>query len=60
VQITPVTPVARAVGSNRIVTARAIVHPLGDPELPAAEEKVLRRQLVMQALAMLQTEGTVG
>lgn len=54
------TPVARAVGSNRIVKARAIVHPLGDPELPAGEERELRRQIVMQALTALQTEGRVG
>ncbi len=56
VQITPVVPVAKAVGSNRIVQARGIAYPLGDPELPAGEEKDLRRRIVQQALDALATE----
>ena len=55
-QITAMTPVAKAVGSNRIVQARGIVYPLGDPELPANEEKDLRRRIVQQALDALATE----
>ena len=51
------TPVAKAVGSNRIVQAKGIVYPLGDPELPAGEEKDLRRRIVQQALDALATEG---
>ena len=51
------TPVAKAVGSNRIVQARGIVYPLGDAELPANEEKDLRRRIVQQALDALATEG---
>ncbi len=56
-QITAMTPVAKAVGSNRIVQARGIVYPLGDAELPANEEKDLRRRIVQQALDALATEG---
>ena len=56
-QITAMTPVAKAVGSNRIVQARGIVYPLGDVELPANEEKDLRRRIVQQALDALATEG---
>ena len=56
-QVTAMTPVAKAVGSNRIVQARGIVYPLGDPELPANEEKDLRRRIVQQALDALATEG---
>ena len=51
------TPVAKAVGSNRIVQARGIVYPLGDAALPAGEEKELRRRIVQQALDALATEG---
>ena len=56
-QVTAMTPVAKAVGSNRIVQARGIVYPLGDAELPASEEKDLRRRIVQQALDALATEG---
>jgi len=55
-QITAVTPVAQAVGANRIVKGRAIVHPTGDVDLPPAEEMELRTQLVQEALKALQTE----
>ena len=56
-QVTAMTPVAKAVGSNRIIQAKGIVYPLGDPELPANEEKDLRRKIVQQALDALATEG---
>ena len=56
-QVTAMTPVAKAVGSNRIVQARGIVYPLGDPDLPANAEKDLRRRIVQQALDALATEG---
>ena len=59
-QVTPVTPVAKAVGANRVIKARAIIHPMGDPDLPPAEELELRRQLVMQALNALKTDDKVG
>ena len=55
-QITAMTPVAKAVGSNRIVQAKGIVYPLGDPELPPGEERELRRRIVQQALDALATE----
>ena len=55
-QITAMAPVAKAVGSNRIVQAKGIVYPLGDPELPAGEERELRRRIVQQALDALATE----
>jgi glycine reductase len=56
-QITAMTPVAKAVGSNRIIQARGIVYPVGDADLPANEEKALRRQIVQKALDVLATEG---
>ena len=51
------TPVAEAVGSNRIIRGHGIVYPLGDAELSPAEERELRRQIVQQALEALATEG---
>ncbi len=56
-QVTDMTPVAKDLGSNRIVQARGIVYPLGDAELTANEEKDLRRRIVQQALDALATEG---
>ena len=50
------TPVAVMVGANRIVPAAGIIHPLGNAELSAEEEKALRRRIVEQALQALATD----
>jgi len=50
------TPVAVMVGANRIVPAAGIIHPLGNAELSAEDEKALRRRIVECALQALQTE----
>ena len=42
VHVCTVVPISQTVGANRIVPAVAIPHPLGNPELPPAEEKALR------------------
>ena len=55
VHVCTVTPISLTVGANRIVPAIAIPHPLGNPSLPADEEKELRRRLVKKALRALQT-----
>ncbi len=56
VHVCTVVPISLTVGANRIVPAVAIPHPLGNPELPPAEEKELRSALVEKALKALQTE----
>ena len=56
VHICTVVPISLTVGANRIVPAVAIPHPLGNPGLPADEEKKVRRNLVMKALNALTTE----
>ena len=56
VHICTVVPISLTVGANRIVPAVAIPHPLGDPKLEPAEEKLLRRRLVERALRSLTTE----
>jgi glycine reductase complex component B subunit gamma len=50
------TPVAVMVGANRVVPAAGIIHPLGNSELSADDEKALRRRIVEQALLALKTE----
>jgi glycine/betaine/sarcosine/D-proline reductase family selenoprotein B len=57
VQVTSVLPVAKMVGSNRVVQGGGIVHVLGDPDLPPAEEKALRQKLLQQALETLKKEA---
>ena len=52
-QVTPMTLVAEAVGSNRIVRGQGIVCPLGDTGLPPGEERELRRKVVRKALDAL-------
>ena len=55
--MTSVVPVARMVGSNRIVKGQGIVHVMGDAKLPPEEEKELRRKTVLQALEALKNEA---
>jgi glycine reductase len=50
------TPVAVMVGANRIVPAAGIIHPLGNAELSADEERALRKRIVEKALQALRTE----
>jgi len=54
--ISTIVPLAESIGPNRIIPGKAITHPLGDPTLSRAEEKLLRRGLVQRALDALQTE----
>ena len=56
VHMCTVVPISLTVGANRIVPTVAIPHPLGNPSLTPAEEKVLRRNLVLKALRALETE----
>lgn len=56
-QVTSVVPVAKMVGSNRVVQGQGIVHVLGNADLPPEEEKELRRKTVVQALEALKSEA---
>ena len=56
-QITSVMPVAKMVGSNRVIRGHGIVNPLGDPDLPPEEEKKLRERILREAFAALQSEA---
>lgn len=55
-QICTITPIAMAVGANRVVPASAIPYPLGNPDLSMPLEKSLRRKLVDKGLAAIQTK----
>lgn len=55
--MTSALPIAKMVGSNRVVLGHGIVHVAGDASLPADEEKALRRRLVEEALDSLKAEG---
>lgn len=50
------TPVALMVGSNRVISAFGIAHPLGNPDLDPRAEKALRRRIVKRALESLQKD----
>ena len=53
-QITAALPIAKMVGANRTVLGNGIVHVVGDASVSAADEKLVRRRLVEQALEALQ------
>jgi glycine/betaine/sarcosine/D-proline reductase family selenoprotein B len=55
VQITSALPVAKMVGSNRVVLGNGIVHVVGDAKVSLEQEKEVRRKLVRKALEALQT-----
>ena len=55
-QVTAMTAVAKAVGSNLIVRGQGIVNLLGDSDLPPEEEREIRKQIVRQALEALATD----
>ena len=56
--ICTILPLALTVGPNRIVAAKAIPHPLGDPTLTRDEEKEFRKRIVIRSLETLTTEVT--
>ena len=56
-QLTSALPIAKMVGSNRVVLGTGIIHVAGDASLPPDEEKALRRKLVEEALDSLKAEG---
>lgn len=60
VQITSAVPIAKMVGSNRVVLGHGIVHVAGDASLSPEEEKELRRELVKKALNALQSTDKQG
>ena len=49
-------PIAKMVGSNRLVLGNGIVHVVGDAKLSVEQEKEVRRQLVQKALTALQAD----
>jgi betaine reductase len=53
VLVTNLLTVARTMYVNRVFAGVAIPHILGDPTLPAAEERALRRALTERALRLL-------
>ncbi len=55
-QITSAMPIAKMVGSNRLVLGNGIVHVVGDAKLSPEQEREVRRVLVRKALAALQEE----
>jgi len=56
VHLTNMVPVAQSVGSNRIVKAIAIPHPMCDTSLPEEAQYKQRYQLVRKALEALSTD----
>ncbi len=51
-------PVAKMVGTNRIIQGNGIVHPLGSADLDPEEEKKLRERILRQAFDALQKDVT--
>ena len=52
-------PIAKMVGSNRLVLGNGIVHVVGDAKVSREQEKEIRRGLVRKALEALQSSEKV-
>ena len=55
VQIATIVPIMLTVGANRIVPGVAIPHPVGDPQKGPEIDHAARRNLVLKAIAAMQT-----
>ncbi len=53
--ITALSPLALQAGANRVVQGVKIEHVCGDPALPPAADRALRRRIVERALKALVT-----
>jgi glycine reductase len=53
VQIANLTPIAKTVGANRIVSAFSIPYPMGDPNKTPEDEFAMRERIVNTALDAL-------
>jgi glycine reductase complex component B subunit gamma len=51
--ISALSPLALQAGANRVVQGVKIEHVCGDPALPPAADRALRRRIVERALAAL-------
>ena len=56
VLICTILPLAASLGVNRVVAAKAIPHPLGDPTLADDEERQFRTSIVRKALESLTSD----
>ena len=54
--ITALGSLASQLGCYRVVMGTKIPHPCGDPELTAEQDHHLRREIVLTALNILETE----
>ena len=57
VLICTILPLAASLGVNRVVAAKAIPHPLGDPSLAGDEERQFRTGIVRKALEALTADA---
>lgn len=52
--ICTVTPISKTVGAARISGAQAIPYPTGNPNLTPDKEQARRREILLNALALLE------
>ncbi len=50
------TPISKTVGAARISGAQAIPYPTGDPHLLKEKELERRKEIVLNALSLLETQ----
>ncbi|MBI4322106.1 MAG: hypothetical protein HY675_26745 [Chloroflexi bacterium] len=58
VLITAMTMLGKQIGANRIVAGTKLIHPCGDPSLPAENDHLLRQKIVECAQNAFRTAVT--
>ncbi len=56
VHITAITMVSKQTGANRIVAGVKVVHPCGNAEISAENDRTIRKEIIQCALRALQTD----
>lgn len=60
IHVTNLTKISEGIGARRILRGNSVLHVFGNPSLPAAGEIAYRKNLLEQAIHMLEKEPADG
>lgn len=60
VHVTNLTKISEGIGTHRIFRGNSVLHVFGNPSLPQNQEAAYRRELVEEALEMLEETPAEG
>ena len=60
IHVTNLTKISEGIGTHRILRGNSVLHVFGNPTLPVAQEFTYRKNLVKEALDMLEEQPQEG